>query len=463
MTQPGTASPTCTSTDASFAGEGPILTVEQLLLQSPFYVAHRGSGDNWTEHSMEAYSESAAHGVGALEVSVSATLDGVFICHHDTTLRRLTGDPRKISQVPFAEVGALRLDARQWLGSAAPLRPIPTLEEVLDKFASSHVIFIEDKQGTNTEALLDFMDTFPVSTEHFVWKQSARGAHTAAVHKRGYKIWGYFDVDQANMFAAVVPTLDWVGLSVDADDTLFRQLVDHGKPVIAWEVHTRSERDRLTALGVQGMMCSNVLYVCSAVASSNEDAFATGLRAAGDLPWALDKGWGTQPQLAADTGTISLKWPGNSSYLLGSLSPVKRQHYTLSAQLCWPAWLPGEHHHAGLAFGQEADWPYLLGTASAASGYHLVLQAGGTLELYSRQAGEVAGTMLGSVSTAKLQAREWVVLRVQIDPEGIRISRDDDPRWVLQVLDRKYRGGYLSVCKNYPQPLPVEFREIVIA
>lgn len=435
-------------------------TVTSLLSESPFYVAHRGSGDNWTEHTMQAYMESAAHGMKAIEVSVNATSDGVLICHHDTTLRRSAGDDRKISQLTLSELTAIRVDARKWLGPAAAPQPIPELRDVLDALAQTHVIFLEDKQGTNTKALLDLMDEYPDSTEHLIWKQSSKGAHTAEVKSRGYRVWGYFDADQRGTFAAVVPSLDLTGLSVDAADDDYRQLVAMGKPVIAWEVHTRSQRDRLAGVGVQGMMCSNILYVLSETPSATADAFSSGLRAAGDLPWALDKGWSTQPAIDADAGTLVLGMDSHASYSMGSLSPWAGESITITADMCWPVWLPDAASNAGVAFGQGSDVPYLIDQPAAVAGYHLLLHRDGKLALYSRREGQEQGTLLASVPTRALEPKEWVSLSVHINTSSVEVSRRGEAGWLARVQDSEHRGGYVSLCKNYPAPMPVAFRSI---
>ncbi|PYI37307.1 hypothetical protein CVS30_15955 [Arthrobacter psychrolactophilus] len=437
---------------------GATTTVEGLLSRTPFYVAHRGSGDNWTEHSMESYAESVRLGVGALEVSVHATSDGVLVCHHDSTLKRLTGDPRKISQLTHADLAGLSLDARLWLGPASKPQTIPDLKDVLDRFAGTQVIFIEDKQGTNTEALLDLMEGYPNSTEHFIWKQSFRGAHTTTVQSRGYKVWGYFDADQAAQFAAIVPTLDLVGLPVDADDDLFRRLVGYGKPVMAWEVHTRSQRDRLSELGVRGMMCSNIPYVCRDKALHSADTFASGLRAAGDLPSDLEKGWGVQPIIDATAGSVTIKTPETSGYLLGSLCPIAETNYSLTVDLRWPVWLPKPQQYAAIAFGQLTDQ-----SDAAATGYYLALQPDGQLGLFSGGPGMQGGTLLGSMQTENLQEQGWVSLTIFVNPEEIRIVRDSNPEWMLQIKNAADRGGYISLHKGYPEALPVQFRGITVA
>ncbi|MFC8302314.1 glycerophosphodiester phosphodiesterase [Specibacter sp. NPDC057265] len=438
-------------------------TVASLLAASPFYIAHRGSGDNWTEHTMQAYQESVAHGMAAIEVSVNATSDGVFVCHHDTNLRRSAGDERKISELSFSELSTIAVDARKWLGPAAAPQAIPQLRDVLDAMAGTHVIFLEDKQGTNTTALLDLMDQYPDSTNHLIWKQSSKGAHTAQVKSRGYRVWGYFDADQRATFADVVPALDLAGLSVDADDDAYRELVAMGKPVIAWEVHTRSQRDRLAALGVQGMMCSNILYVREERPGATSDAFGTGLRAAGDLPWALDKGWGVQPALDPGAGTISLGMDSHASYVMGSLSPWSAESAILTVELCWPVWPPELGETAGLAFGQASDEPYLIHQPAAVAGYHLLLHPDGELVLHSRRAGQGEGTRLASVATRAVESGEWVSLTVRLDAAGVEVSRSGEAEWKLRVEDAGHRGGYLSLCKNYPAAKPVAFRSVSIS
>lgn len=462
------AGPGANGSDAAFAGlDGTVTasqkvhTVETLLKTTPLYIAHRGSGDNWTEHSMQAYSQSVAHGIAAIEVSVSSTLDGVMVCHHDTTLARLTGDPRRISEVTFADLSALSLDARQWLGPAASLHAIPTLKDVLDKFARTHVVFIEDKQGTNTQELLDVMDGYPDSVNHLVWKQSCLGAHTAAVQSRGYKVWGYFDADQEEFLEAVVPALDLVGLSVDASDSLFRRIVAFGKPVISWEVHLRSQRDRLMELGVQGMMCSNILYVRSSGPRNTADTFGSGLRAPGDLPRVLDKGWGFQPEIHPLEAAVAIRSAGISSYLMGSLSPVNKKRYTINVDLRWPDWLPQAGQYAGIEFSQVSDAPQSEAEIGAGAGYLAVLCGDGELALYQRSP-EGDGILLAAIQSGPVHVQQWNRLSVDVFPGGIRMCRDQNAAWSVEASNIEHGGGYLSLHKNYQAALPVEFRNVHI-
>lgn len=450
----------CT-TVAPVAETPPIHTIATLFSRESFFVAHRGSGDNWPEHTMLAYSESAKLGVPAIEVSVNATRDGVLVCHHDQSALRVTGHDGKIADLSYEELSALRVDARAWIGPATSLEPIPKLRDVLDRFAASHVIFIEDKQGTNTGELLDLMDSYPSSTEHFVWKQSAPALQVAAATKRGYKTWGYFVPDAIPRLDELVNRFDYLGVYHTADDATVAKIVAYGKPVICWEVHTRAVRDHMRGLGVQGLMCSNVPYVASQ-STEQRDQFATGTRAAGDLPWNPDQGWDAQPAIDPATASVVLDKAQNFSYRLGSMGPLTEEIHSLTFEMCWPQELPAPQLTAGLAFGQQNDNPYRILVPSLAGGYHLIIRPDGELVLYRRDPGNAAGTRLQSIMTAPVRAGDWMRFRIEVTPPSIRFSRLDGAGWSGVTMDREYRGGYLSLCKGYADPVPVSFRGIAV-
>lgn len=445
------------------AAAPPGTTIEALLEDTPFYVAHRGSGDNWPEHTMEAYNQAIAAGARAIEVSVNATRDGVLVCHHDRNTVRLTGHDHEIAATDYSVLEPLRNDARAWLGPASALQPIPLLREVLDAHASSAVIFIEDKQGTNTTALLELMDQYPHSREHFVWKQSAGGLQVRAVREAGYKTWGYFGAGTYDRIVERAGEFDFLGIDHLASDAVVRSLVARGKPVICWEVHRRHLRDRLVELGVRGLMCSNIPYVMGAPAPAGSDAFASGLRAAGDLPWTTDKGWSRQPRFRPETASLVLDGQETSSYCMGSMSPVEPDLFEIQVDLRWPDGLPGERQHAGVAFGQATDAPYRVLVESAVGGYHLVMRANGEVALFSRGPGEVSGRLLGSLQTAAVAAGEWVTLSLDVTGEGIGFARvDGKPRRAF-VRSTRPKGGYLSLTRNYASGPPVEFRKVTVA
>ena len=454
--------------DADGEGAGtpepvPAHTIESMLSAAPFLVAHRGSWDNWPEHTMTAYRESANAGAVALEISVCATSDGQLICHHDLSTERTTGRKLVIEDSTYAQISELRVDARAWLGPNAVTEKIPLLKDVLDAFADTHVLFIDDKQGTNAKALLDLMDTYPESRSRFIWKQSAKAAQIDAVSKRGYSSWGYFTVEQLDLIPELANKFTFLGLHHSVSDAALAKVVSTGKPVICWEVHTRELRDRLLALGVSGLMCANLPYLATDEPTATSDSFSDGIRAAGDLPWMVSQGWDFQPELKAAAGTLLMSAAANSSYRMGSLAPVRREIYSIQFEMRWPEALPAEDTlHAGIAFGQDDDRPYRVLIPSDVGGYHLVVRLTGEMTLLMRSPGESGGLRLSTVDTQPVKVGEWMTFKIDIDPDSIRYSRLDGVGWAGSTSNRKYRGGYFSLARNYSEDCPVEFRGVKV-
>ena len=440
----------------------PVHTVQSLFESPAFQVAHRGSWDNWPEHTMTAYRQAALAGAPALELSVCATEDGILVCHHDVDTARTTGRDLVVSETRWEDLSKLRVDARPWLGPNTPLEPIPLLKDVLDVYAATHVIFIEDKQGTNTRALLDLMDSYPSSREHFIWKQSAIAAQIRLVTEEGYQSWGYFTQEQMPLLEERQDRFTFLGINTSSTDEEITAAVATGKPVICWEVHSRAERDRLIGLGVAGLMSANIPYLSAQAALETADRFSDGLRAAGDLPWTVKQGWKVQPQLNPEEGILRLHTPANSSYRMGSMGPVEKDIYSIEFEMRWPGALPGSEDHAGLALGQENDLPYRVLLPSAVGGYHLVFRPSGQMVLLLRHPGEADGLRLAVVETEQAQSGEWLTFRVDVAPDSLRFSRLDGAGWAGLAVERTYRGGYFSLTRNYAADFPVEFRNVKV-
>ncbi|MDQ0078521.1 glycerophosphodiester phosphodiesterase [Arthrobacter oryzae] len=430
-------------------------------MTNSFFIAHRGSGDNWPEHTAYSYGQAVSVGAKAIEVSLSSTSDGVLVCHHLTNTQKLTGQNWNIADRPYSDIAGLRNDARQWLGPASPRDPIPKVKDVLDAHASKEVIFIEDKQGTNTNALLDLLDSYPDSTEHFVWKQSGAAKLPGAVRERGYTSWGYFTDSSDRQFERFADTFDLLGIYHDATDDEIRRLVSFGKPVICWEVHTRWMRQRLEHLGVRGMMCSNLLYVTSETPKSTKDSFASGLRAPGDLPWIHT--WESQPVLQPESASIRFEGDGRRSYVMGSMCPITSGNYTLTYELRWPTNTGAAPElDAGIAFGQADDRAFRPWTPNEIGGYYLALKPSGKLELFRQEPKIQDALSISSVATEPPVPGEWMRFRIDVAPAAIRFARLDGREIATVADDTAYRGAYFSLFKSHPGGTPVEFRAVEV-
>jgi len=460
--------------DVPLQAGGPY-TIKDLLSTKNFYIAHRGSGDNWPEHTMRAYSASVALGLKAIEVSVWASSDGVLLCHHDASTLRTSGQDLQIPATPYAELAKLRVDARAWLGPATPLEPMPRLRDVLDTYAHSHVIFLEDKGGTNVDAIFAMLQGYPDSRQHIVWKQPAMSPGHLYARQRGYTTWGYFTSRDLANAAEFQDRVDLLGAPTLGPEAQIRQLVATGKPVIGWEVHRRWERDRLQRYGVRGMMCSNVPYVLQRLAPAASDQLGEGSRAAGDLPWKADSDWSEQPAFVDDALRFTA---AAGSYTVGSMAPLAAPGWRLDVELRWPEGTTGTRR-AGIAFALADDSPVAppaAGTGSSAGtgqatqgGYRLDISADGSLELGRTDKGQSQPTSLASAAGGGIGDGQWFQVRVEMAPAGVRVSASGDGgrTWSAQSNDTAFRGGYFALLAGNASSggdggAPVEFRKIAV-
>ena len=120
-------------------------------------IAHRGASGYAPEHTFVAWDLALAQGADYLEQDLQRTRDGVLVVMHDETLDRTArqaGNPcrglvseRTLSELQDCEVGG-------WFNEARPRQarreyegqPIPTLHEVLERYAGRASFYIETKQ-----------------------------------------------------------------------------------------------------------------------------------------------------------------------------------------------------------------------------------------------------------------------------------------------------------------------------
>ena len=82
------------------------------MLPGPLVVAHRGSSEEFAEHTLDAYEKAIADGADALECDVRLTRDGVLVCVHDRKVNRTSDGRGVVSTLELAELS--ELDFASW-------------------------------------------------------------------------------------------------------------------------------------------------------------------------------------------------------------------------------------------------------------------------------------------------------------------------------------------------------------
>lgn len=237
-------------------------SVADMLAQPTFYLAHRGGGGNWPEMSLHAYTQSGFWGVGAMELSLARTSDGVWFGLHDATLDRTSGTSGFVaSEHTWAEVQAYQITAADTTNPSQSTRPYATFDDIMDAYYSSHVFFIDIKDAvSHREELLDMMDALPgTPTDRLVAKYYGPATTWAtSARARGYQTWGYFyEVNLANL-ATYEGFYDILGMEYGALQSTWDVINGFGKPVIGHVIVNSTQATTALSKGAEGLMVSGV-------------------------------------------------------------------------------------------------------------------------------------------------------------------------------------------------------------
>jgi hypothetical protein len=144
--------------------------------------------------------------------------------------------------------------------TSQPREPLVRLSDILATYAGKRVIFIEDKTYSHQTQLLNIMDANG-GPNCFVWKQDGTGNPNSTAVSRGYRTWGYyFDSSMATAFPAKQALYTYVGVDYGSSDATLTSAITLAGPsrVIAHIIPNITQRNRLLAMGVSGLMIANV-------------------------------------------------------------------------------------------------------------------------------------------------------------------------------------------------------------
>lgn len=228
-----------------------------MMITRGFLIAHRGGSVSWPEASMRAYTNAVMYGAGALEVSCQKTKDGVWFLNHDRTLQRVdkTAPDTPVTEMTWAEIKKYTT-----IGE-----PFMTVEEYFAAYGSSHITVLDPKYSADQwQELKKF---FPSDAQgRIIWKFSIDAGWLANQWKSdGWKCWGYSYPDHVTdgRINEWHKPWDYVGMSWEASDEVWRRTTALGKPVWAHICPTRQAYDDGLAKGAVGCMVSGVANIYS--------------------------------------------------------------------------------------------------------------------------------------------------------------------------------------------------------
>jgi PKD repeat protein len=235
-------------------------TIEEIQADTNFYVAHRGFSSTFPEMTMEAYDQAFAWGAKAIEISVWPSADGTFWCTHNQNLSAATGGvfPNNIDTYTDAQLAsALVIVPVGTEVSGQTSKPLTKLADVLAKYGTRLVIFIEDKTYSHAAQLVPLITAIPGYQHRFIWKQDANGNPIGTATAAGLKTWGYLFYDEmATYFAGQQSKFDYFGLDYRCDDATCTSAIATagGSRTIGHVIPSAAQATRMLGFGVKGLM-----------------------------------------------------------------------------------------------------------------------------------------------------------------------------------------------------------------
>ncbi|MBO4450673.1 MAG: glycerophosphoryl diester phosphodiesterase membrane domain-containing protein [Clostridiales bacterium] len=95
----------------------------------PLVCAHRGDNVNAPENTMPAFELAVSENLKWIELDVHQTSDGVIVCNHDSTIKRVTGYNLAIHDMTYADLSTCELG--RWMPGDYEHVTLPKLEDVL--------------------------------------------------------------------------------------------------------------------------------------------------------------------------------------------------------------------------------------------------------------------------------------------------------------------------------------------
>ena len=227
---------------------------EELLIETEI-TAHRGSSKTAPENTIPAIEAAMEELAESVEIDVPMTTDGVVVLGHDASIKRGAGVNRSIASMTFEELE--KLDVGSWFSPEYAGTRIPALSEVLELCSQKTSLNIEIKYvGKNSELP---EKTAEMVKEYGMENQCVITSTNLSYLKRVKAVLpevrtGYIiSAAYGNFYSS--EDVDFISIrSGFVTSALMQNAHEQGKAVYAWTVNTKSELERLTLLGVDGII-----------------------------------------------------------------------------------------------------------------------------------------------------------------------------------------------------------------
>lgn len=239
-------------------------TNQLLVLQDlrPKIIAHRAGSTFGPENSIKALEVTKESKVAStVEIDVQLTKDREVILNHDSTLKRITGNPARAIDLTLAEIKSLKTLGE---GGFFYEESIPTLGEFLDKVGNLDIMIELKSESEHVEELLDktmeivkdknLSDKIIISSmnREVLELSKSKNPNVKTGLISAILLGADFDQDFIDIFS-----IEAAGLNQDLVNHAHRK----GKEIYVWTINTAKGVKQVLKSQPDGIVTDNVFYI----------------------------------------------------------------------------------------------------------------------------------------------------------------------------------------------------------
>lgn len=453
------------------------------------YIAHRGGALRYPENTDEGFTAANADGQILLECDVRELSDGELGIFHGETIDSVTTGTGNTADQNAAAFEALTIDAGSWFGGGyGNLSPILFSDFLSSHKGSGNLLFPELKYPTSGDtedygnAAVAALDAAGVPSRKCLI-QSFSATPLGPIVDAGYQACIIESATTSQTIATIQAAgIEYAALSNTLSDARIGAWLTAGFNVFVWTINRRSERDRILALGVHGIVTDDPEYLSSDIPIATSDNFASQEWQAGMVPYNSNYGVEAGTHLTAtargrfsDTDAWGYDDSGVFDYrgcLQGWACPINSDpaadEYVIDFKVTHGAVSGGSQTRwAGISIAATDD-KFTDGSQGGTFSDHVdsylfVLRKNGTIQIYRRAF--AAGVLLSeSTGGTAISDDETVRYQLEVNETKLQIRRLNGSGTVVQTatsfdVTPGYRGGYFHLGHSWA---PALFRDISI-
>ncbi len=239
------------------------LSISALTDKKQYFTAHRGLSNVAPENSAPALEEAGKAGYYAAEFDVAPTKDGVWILMHDDTVDRMTNGEGNVSDLTYAEISELIIDAGNGIENYPDLK-ITTLEEALaicERYSMRPMVEVKGGNPEDMAVLLETIKGKNLTVEPLIIDFEGERLAELRVLDTDMELWYLVSKIKASSIDFAEENKTGIAFNHKKTANLFKidDVKDRGITCAAWTVDRLPCADILNALGVEYITTNRIL------------------------------------------------------------------------------------------------------------------------------------------------------------------------------------------------------------